>query len=278
MYLATTQQNSSADFPFNGQNLVITTSAGPDRGIWQVLIDGAPLVDEDGGPVVIDAQNETLRYGVRTDIDIPAEGQHVLTLVNSAGDGSIMSLAGIEVLKPVRQNNLGMIIGLVVAVELVGLLIAFLIAKPFYKMLNKIFNLDEKLDTKRGIILALIIYAAIAVWGYFLNSTVEFWFLAWMVAVVQGGSQALSRSLYTAMSPAAKSGEFFGLFGIMEKFSSILGPLFFAAAGALFGSSRPAILSLILFFFFGIFMLGAVNVEEGKAVAKAEDAILMSTN
>ena len=79
----------------------------------------------------------------------------------------------------------------------------------------------------------------VAIWGYFLDSVVEFWFLAWMVAIVQGGSQALSRSLYAALSPAAKSGEFFGLFGIMEKFSAIIGPLLFAAAGIIFGSSRP---------------------------------------
>jgi UMF1 family MFS transporter len=101
---------------------------------------------------------------------------------------------------------------------------------------------------------------------------IEFWFLAWMVAVVQGGSQALSRSLYSAMSPAAKSGEFFGLFGIMEKFSAIIGPAMFAAAGILFGSSRPAVLSLIALFIVGGFLLMLVNVEEGKRVAQAEDA------
>ena len=92
-------------------------------------------------------------------------------------------------------------------------------------------GLAETLDTRRSIILALIVYAVIAVWGFFLDSVIEFWFLAWMVAIVQGGSQALSRSLYASMSPAAKSGEFFGLFGIMEKFSAIIGPLLFARRG-----------------------------------------------
>ena len=100
----------------------------------------------------------------------------------------------------------------------------------------------------------------------------EFWFMAWMVAIVQGGSQALSRSLYAAMSPAAKSGEFFGLFGVMEKFSAIIGPLMFAAAGVIFGSSRPAVLSLILLFALGGFLLTRVNVEQGKRVAQIEDA------
>jgi UMF1 family MFS transporter len=98
-----------------------------------------------------------------------------------------------------------------------------------------------------------------------------------MVAIVQGGSQALSRSLYAAMSPASKSGEFFGLFGVMEKFASLIGPLLFAAAGLLFGSSRPAILSLIALFLTGILLLNRVNVEEGRRVAQEEDAAALST-
>jgi UMF1 family MFS transporter len=96
-----------------------------------------------------------------------------------------------------------------------------------------------------------------------------------MVAVVQGGSQALSRSLYSVMSPASKSGEFFGLFGVMEKFASFIGPLLFALAVVLFGSSRPAILVLIAFFIVGGYLLTRVNVEEGRRVAQAEDAAYM---
>jgi UMF1 family MFS transporter len=103
---------------------------------------------------------------------------------------------------------------------------------------------------------------------------IEFWFLAWMVAIVQGGSQALSRSLYASMSPAAKSGEFFGLYGVMEKFSAIIGPLLFAAAAAVFDSSRPAVLSLIVLFFVGIFLLTRVDVAEGRRVAREEDTRL----
>jgi UMF1 family MFS transporter len=122
-----------------------------------------------------------------------------------------------------------------------------------------------------------MIYIIIAVWGYFLNSVIEYWFLAWMVAVVQGGSQALSRSLFSNMSPASKSGEFFGFFGIMEKFSAILGPLVFAFAAAQFGSSRPAVLSIVFFFIVGGYLLTRVNVEEGKRVAQAEDAVFIES-
>lgn len=165
----------------------------------------------------------------------------------------------------VRESNLGIIIGLIFLVELVGLGLSFILGKMIFT------KLAEKLTTRRSILLALSVYTVIAIWGYFLDSVIEFWFLAWMVAVVQGGSQALSRSLYASLSPAAKSGEFFGLFGVMEKFSGIIGPLLFAAAGTIFGSSRPAVLSLIALFAIGGFLLMRVNIDEGQQVAQEED-------
>jgi len=131
-----------------------------------------------------------------------------------------------------------------------------------------VLQTGETFNTQRSILLALVVYSVIAIWGFFLNSVVEFWFLAWMVAIVQGGSQALSRSLYASMSPAVKSGEFFGLFGIMEKFSAIIGPLLFGLAGATFGSSRPAVLSLIVLFILGGYILTRVNVDAGRKAAQ----------
>jgi UMF1 family MFS transporter len=169
------------------------------------------------------------------------------------------------------MSNLGIIIGLIIAVEVVGVVFALLLGRPLFS------GLVEKLDTRRSIILSLTVYAVIAVWGYFIDSVMEFWYLAWMVAIVQGGSQALSRSLYASMSPASKSGEFFGLYGVMEKFSAIIGPLLFAAAATFFDSSRPAVLSLILLFLIGIYLLTRVNIEEGRRVAQREDAAILGT-
>ena len=80
------------------------------------------------------------------------------------------------------------------------------------------------------------------------------------------------------MSPAAKSGEFFGLYGVMEKFSAVIGPLLFAAAAAAFGSSRPAVLSLILLFLIGIALLSMVDVDEGRRVAQEEDAEILGAH
>lgn len=272
VYLSSSDPTARFDFAFNGQKVKITNSLGPQGGIWSVLIDGQPVIDETiGQPLTIDGYNRTVRYEVTQTFDAQTPGEHTLSIVNTgqshpASQGTAITLGGIEVLPGVRVSNLGIIIGLIVAVELIGLLLSFLFGKLLFA------KVVDKVDTKRSIMIALVVYTIIAIWGYFLNSVIEFWFLAWMVAIVQGGSQALSRSLYAGMSPASKSGEFFGLFGIMEKFSSFIGPLFFAAAGAWLGSSRPAVVSLVIFFIVGGYLLTRVDVEAGKRIAQAEDA------
>jgi UMF1 family MFS transporter len=275
-YLVTSESGARYYLPFNGQNVTILYSTGPDHGIWAVQLDGKPLLDADSGePVLIDGYNPTIRYEMVETIEVETPGEYVLSLVNSGemnqdSQGSVMSIAEIEVLPPVRQSNLVLILGLIFIVELVILLFSLLLGKLLFS------NLAEKMNTKNSILLSLLAYSIIAIWGFFLDSVIEFWFLAMMVAVVLGGSQALSRSLFASMSPAAKSGEFFGLFGIMEKFSTILGPLVFAFAATTFGSSRPAILTLIAFFVIGGYLLTRVDVEEGRRVAKAEDALLFA--
>jgi UMF1 family MFS transporter len=272
-YAVTEEVGARYEVTFNGQEIEITYSTGPKGGVWAVEMDGQPLsADETGGPLTMDGYNPTVRHGERRTFQAPEPGEHVLSVINTGEQhpgsrGSAMTLAGAEVLPPIRQSNLVLIISLILAVEAAGILFALLVGRPLFS------GLAARLDTRRSIILALIFYAGIAVWGFFLDSVVEFWFLAWMVAVVQGGSQGLSRSLYASMSPAAKSGEFFGLYGVMEKFSAIIGPLFFAAAAAVFDSSRPAVLSLIVLFVVGILLLSRVNVDEGRRVAREEDTI-----
>jgi len=260
------------ELAFNGQKVEIAYATGPEGGIWAVEVDGQALLDGDTGePLVLDGYNATVRYGVRRHLQAPEPGEHILRLTNSGdrhpdSQGTVMTLSEARVLPPIRQSQLLLIIGLIAAVEVIGILFALLLGRPFFS------GLASKLDTRRSIILALSVYAVIAIWGFFLDSVIEFWLLAWMVAIVQGGSQGLSRSLYANLAPAAKSGEFFGFYGVMEKFSAVIGPLLFAAAAAAFNSSRPAVLSLIVLFLVGIFLLTRVDVEEGQRVARAEDA------
>jgi UMF1 family MFS transporter len=103
-------------------------------------------------------------------------------------------------------------------------------------------------------------------------SAVEFWLLAVLVGLVQGGSQGLSRSLFGNMVPKAQSAEFFGFYDMSSKFAGLLGPLMFAVVGQLFGTSRLSIISLIVFFVVGGLVLSRVNEEEGVRVARAADA------
>ncbi len=261
------------DFSFNGQKITITYSVGPDHGIWNVEIDGQSLQDKDGQPTTINTYRPNLRYENTVTLQALTPGEHVLSLVN-LGDrdprssGTVLTIAAVKVLPPLRQSNLGFVIGMIFALEVVCLLLALLLGKVLFS------RVAEKMNTKRSLLLALIVYSVIAVWGFFLDSVVEFWCLAWLIACVQGGSQALSRSLFSTLIPAPKSGEFFGLFGIMEKVATIFGPLVFAAAAAVFDSSRPAVLSLIVFFIVGMILLARVDVEKGRRMARAEETEL----
>jgi UMF1 family MFS transporter len=93
-----------------------------------------------------------------------------------------------------------------------------------------------------------------------------------MVGLVQGGSQALSRSLFGNMVPKAQTAEFFGFYDMSSKFAGLVGPLMFAVVGQLFGSSRLSIVSLIVFFIVGGLILSRVNEEEGMVLARSVDA------
>ena len=106
-----------------------------------------------------------------------------------------------------------------------------------------------------------------------MTSPIHFVALAVLLGMVQGGSQALSRSLFARMIPRDKAGEFFGFFAVVEKFAGIFGPLIFV-----FGSSRNSILVLIVFFIVGGGLLALVDVEEGRREALADEALSANTN
>ena len=97
----------------------------------------------------------------------------------------------------------------------------------------------------------------------------EFWILGFAVALVLGGSQALSRSLFSSLVPTQRSAEFFGFYAISSKFASILGPLTFALLIELTRSNRIAILALAIFFVAGVVLLIGVDVEKGRLQAES---------
>lgn len=131
--------------------------------------------------------------------------------------------------------------------------------------------LARKLGTKNSIFLSLAIYSAIAIGGFFMQKEIHFWILGFFVATVQGGSQALSRSLIGRMMPKSQSAEFYSFFGVSEKIAGVLGPLVFGLASQFLGGGRLGIVSLIIFFIVGGAVLTRVNVQEGERVALAEE-------
>jgi UMF1 family MFS transporter len=128
--------------------------------------------------------------------------------------------------------------------------------------------LAKWITAKRAIFLSLAVYVGISIVGYRLETASDFYLLAVLVGTVQGGSQALSRSLFSNIIPSHKSAEFFALFGVFDKFAGIFGPALFALTILLTGSSRSAVLSIIGFFVVGAIVLSFVDVDEGNRVAR----------
>jgi MFS transporter, UMF1 family len=152
------------------------------------------------------------------------------------------------------------LIGAILLVQFVGIPCSFLFGM-----------VAGRIGAKRALFLGLLAYTAISVLGYFMKTATHFYALAALVGTVQGGTQALSRSLFASMIPHHKSGEFFGFFSVFEKFAGIFGPLIFAGTIAATGSSRNAILSVIVFFAIGALLLYPVDVAEGQRAARAVD-------
>jgi MFS transporter, UMF1 family len=124
--------------------------------------------------------------------------------------------------------------------------------------------LSSKTGTKNAILLALSIYVVVAVLAYRLTTAREFYILAGLVAVAQGGCQALSRSLFASLIPSDRTSEFFGFFAVAEKFSGVAGTGIFAILISATGSSRAAVLSIVAFFVIGAGFLMAVDVDKGR--------------
>jgi MFS transporter, UMF1 family len=185
----------------------------------------------------------------------------VAFLIYNDGIGTIIRMATIYG----EELNLDRtwLIASIMIVQFVGIPFAFLFGW-----------LAKKIGAKHCIFIGLVVYAGISLLGYNMKTGRDFLMLAMLVGVVQGGTQALSRSLFASMIPRQKSAEFFGFFAVVEKFAGIFGPAVFAQVIAATGSSRAAILSIVLFFVVGGALLYFVDVEEGQRTARAAEAAI----
>lgn len=185
----------------------------------------------------------------------------VAFLIYNDGIGTIIRMATIYGTE--LGIGRGALIASIMIVQFVGIPFAFLFG-AFARWIGN----------KRAVMVGLAVYGIISIFGYFMRTGTHFLILALMVGMVQGGTQALSRSLFASLIPRQQSAEFFGFFAVVEKFAGIFGPALFAQVIALTGASRGAILSLIAFFVVGGVLLHFVDVEQGQRAAREAEVAL----
>jgi UMF1 family MFS transporter len=130
-------------------------------------------------------------------------------------------------------------------------------------------KLGETLGTKPAILLGIGVYVGVTIWAIFMEKTAEFYALAVVVGLVQGGVQSLSRSFYSRIIPANKAAEFFGFYNMLGKFAAVLGPFLVGWVGVLTSNPRIAIFSIIILFISGGVILYMVDETKGARMAKA---------
>lgn len=128
-------------------------------------------------------------------------------------------------------------------------------------------KIGERLGAKTGILIGIGVYMGITVWGYFMSRPAEFFGLAVVIGLVQGGVQSLSRSFYTRIIPQTKSAEFFGFYNMLGKFAAVIGPLLMGWVSLATGDPRKSILSIGALFAAGALFLWFVDEEEGRKAA-----------
>ena len=162
----------------------------------------------------------------------------------------------------------GMSLGFPSSALITALLMVQFIAFPATLLYLKI---SSRLGVKRAILIAICGYAAITVFACFMKSQWQFYALAAGVGLFQGSIQALSRSLYARIIPAENAAEFFGFYNMLGKCAVFIGPVLMGATTYLTGNARIGILSIILLFLCGGFLLMKVDLEKGERIARGYD-------
>jgi len=130
-------------------------------------------------------------------------------------------------------------------------------------------RLGERFGPRRGIGLAILVYLLVILWAYRIQATWEFYLLAAVIGLVQGGIQSLSRSFYARLVPPGRSAEFFGFYNMLGKFAAVLGPLMMGWVAVWSGDNRASLLSVMLLFLLGGALLWRVDVEKAQQEARA---------
>ncbi|OIU68802.1 MFS transporter [Rossellomorea aquimaris] len=152
---------------------------------------------------------------------------------------------------------------------LIILFVTQVVAGPFAILYGR---LAERFTGKKMLYVGICVYIIVCIYAYFLETTLDFWILAMLVASSQGGIQALSRAYFAKLIPKKNSNEFFGFYNIFGKFASILGPLLVGITAQVTGDSSSGVFSLVILFIIGLTILAFV--PEPKAGEADKPAVL----
>jgi UMF1 family MFS transporter len=131
-----------------------------------------------------------------------------------------------------------------------------------------VFNwVAARIGAKAAICFALVLWILLMTGMFFVKTTAHYFMAAAIVALIMGGSQALSRSLYSIMIPKGREAEYYSLYEVSDKGTSWLAPLLFGLTLQFTGSYQFAILSLVVFFVGGLILLVRVDVDQASAEA-----------
>ena len=191
-------------------------------------------------------------------------------LVYNDGIQTVIGVAAVFAAAPLVRGGLAMPTSRLTLLILMIQFVAFFGALFFGR-------LAERAGAKRALVASLVVWAGVVTYAYaglrdttssfagIPRAEVEFWLLGAIIAVVLGGSQALSRSLFAQMVPREQEAEFFSIYEISERGTSWMGPFLFGLVNQTTGSLRPAIFSIVVFFVIGLAILVFVNTARAAA-------------
>ena len=128
--------------------------------------------------------------------------------------------------------------------------------------------LGTKIGAKRGILIAIVVYLGVVIWASQMTQRWEFYGIATVIGLVQGGIQALSRSYFSRLVPQGHAGEFFGFFNMLGKFAAVIGPLLMGIVALMSGDIRLSMLGLSVLFIAGGALLLMVDDEAARKAAR----------
>lgn len=157
--------------------------------------------------------------------------------------------------------DVGELVLLYITVQMTALAGAFLMARPI-----------DAWGPKKVLLLSLLVWSLVSISAFFIESKIHFWILASVAGLGLGTVQASSRAFFTQFIPFTHESEYFGVYSLAGKSSAVIGPLLFGSISSVFGSQRPAILAISVFFITGLLMIryvqgGGPNIEQPEKIS-----------